>query len=238
MKPARVHSWNVSPNEASAIQLNLREKVAVSSYTDYPRLIAGTAVTLDPSNETIHAGLVVLQYPGMGLVEQYAVSEGVKFPYISGLLAFREGPPLMRLFLKVEHKPDIIFFHSHGQAHPRRFGLASHVGVLLDTPSIGVSKRILVGEHKSLKQEKGGFAHILYRDDEVGLAIRTKEGVDPLYLSVGHKVDSLSAMQLLLACVSTYRLPEPLRLAQLAVNSHKEGEVVDVCLGGDQTTLF
>ena len=238
MQPARVHSWNVSPNEASAIQLNLREKVKVLTYSDNPGLIAGTSVTIDPSNETIHAALVVLRYPSMELVEQYAISSDIQFPYISGLLAFREGPPLMHLFLKVQHKPDFIFFHSHGQAHPRRFGLASHVGVLLDTPSIGVSKRILVGEHKIIQQEKGWHAPILYREEEVGTIIRTKEGVGPLYLSVGHRSDLLSAMRLTKACVLNFRLPEPLRLAKLAVDNHKEGKVVDSYVGGGQTSLF
>ena len=134
----------------------------VTALPDAVHLVAGTAVEFDPSYDTIHAAIVILRYPGMELVEQYGISEEIRFPYVSGLLAFREGPPLMHLVRKIKHQPDVILFHAHGQAHPRGFGLASHLGVLLDMPAIGVSTRILVGHHEELDTVKGYQAPIIY----------------------------------------------------------------------------
>ena len=238
MKPVRVHSWNVSPDEASVIQINLRNKVKVTALQDAVHLVAGTAVAFDPSYDTIHAAIVILQYPGMELVEQHGISEEIRFPYVSGLLAFREGPPLMHLVRKIKHQPDVILFHAHGQAHPRRFGLASHLGVLLDVPTIGVSTRILVGQHEELDNEKGDQAPIIYKEQHIGTALRSKNDVKPVYVSVGHKTDMSSAIDIAMSCVTRYRRPEPLRMAQLAVNVQKEGQLIDMHTGGNQTTLF
>ena len=238
MKPVRVHSWNVSPDEASVIQINLRNKVKVTALQDAVHLVAGTAVAFDPSYDTIHAAIVILQYPGMELVEQHGISEEIRFPYVSGLLAFREGPPLMHLVRKIKHQPDVILFHAHGQAHPRRFGLASHLGVLLDVPTIGVSTRILVGQHEELDNEKGDQAPIIYKEQHIGIALRSKNNVKPVYVSVGHKTDLSSAIDIVMGCVTRYRRPEPLRMAQIAVNVQKEGQLIDLDTGGNQTTLF
>ena len=238
MKPVRIHSWNVSPDEASVIQINLRNKVKVTALQDAVHLVAGTAVAFDPSYDTIHAAIVILQYPGMELVEQHGISEEIRFPYVSGLLAFREGPPLMHLVRKIKHQPDVILFHAHGQAHPRRFGLASHLGVLLDVPTIGVSTRILVGQHEELDNERGDQAPIIYKEQHIGTALRSKNDVKPVYVSVGHKTDLSSAIDIAMGCVTRYRRPEPLRMAQLAVNVQKEGQLIDLHTGGNQTTLF
>ena len=238
MKPVRVHSWNVSPDEASVIQINLRNKVKVTALQDAVHLVAGTAVAFDPSYDTIHAAIVILQYPGMELVEQHGISEEIRFPYVSGLLAFREGPPLMHLVRKIKHQPDVILFHAHGQAHPRRFGLASHLGVLLDVPTIGVSTRILVGQHEELDNERGDQAPIIYKEQHIGIALRSKNNVKPVYVSVGHKTDLSSAIDIVMGCVTRYRRPEPLRMAQIAVNVQKDGQLIDLHTGGNQTTLF
>jgi len=238
MKPVRVHSWNVSPDEASVIQINLRNKVKVTALQDAVHLVAGTAVAFDPSYDTIHAAIVILRYPGMELVEQYGISEEIRFPYVAGLLAFREGPPLMHLVRKIKHQPDVILFHAHGQAHPRRFGLASHLGVLLDVPTIGVSTRILVGQHEELDNERGDQAPIIYKEQHIGIALRSKNNVKPVYVSVGHKTDLSSAIDIVMGCVTRYRRPEPLRMAQIAVNVQKDGQLIDLHTGGNQTTLF
>ena len=238
MKPVRFHSWNVSPDEASVIQINLRNKVKVTALQDALHLVAGTAVAFDPGYDTIHAAIVILRYPEMELVEQYGVSEEIRFPYVSGLLAFREGPPLMHLVRKIKHQPDVILFHAHGQAHPRRFGLASHLGVLFDVPAIGVSTRILVGQHTELDTEKGHQALITYDGKNIGIALRSKNNVKPVYVSVGHKTDLNSAIDITMGCVTRYRRPEPLRIAQLAVNIQKDGQVINLDTGGSQTTLF
>ena len=238
MKPLRFHSWNVSPDEASAIQINLRDKVQLQPLPDEIHLVIGTSVAIDPNNDTIHAALVVLRFPDMELVERHGLSEKITFPYVRGLLAFREAPALMKLMKRIQHKPDVILFHSHGLAHPRRFGLASHLGVLFDIPSLGVADRVLVGYHDEIDLEKGHHAPLVHNGEEVGLALRTKEGVSPVFISVGHKADLLTTMDFTLECTTHYRRPEPIRQAHLAVEAQQDGESIDIDVGGDQTTLF
>ena len=219
MKPIRFHSWNVSPNEASAIQLNLRDKVVIQPLPEEIHLVAGTSVVHDPNTNTIHAALVVLRFPDMKLVERHGLSEEIIFPYVRGILAFREAPPIMKLMKRIQHIPDVVLFHSHGLAHPRRFGLASHLGVLFDVPSIGIADRVLIGF-------------------QVGLALRTKDDVQPVFISVGHKADLLTTMEFTLECSTHYRQPEPIRQAHLSAVSQRDGEKIDIDIGGDQSTLF
>ena len=238
MKPVRIHSWNVSPGEASAIQMNLRDKIIIQPLPDEIHLVAGTNVSHDPNTNTIHAALVVLRFPDMELVERHGLSEEITFPYVRGILAFREAPPIMKLMKRVQHSPDVVLFHSHGLAHPRRFGLASHLGVLFDVPSIGISDRILVGLHDDMDSEKGHHAPLIHNDKEVGLALRTKDGVNPVFVSVGHKADLLTTMEFTLECITHYRRPEPIRQAHLAVIAQRDGENIDIDVGGDQATLF
>jgi deoxyribonuclease V len=174
----------------------------------------------------------------MELVERHGLSEKITFPYVRGLLAFREAPALMKLMKRIQHKPDVILFHSHGLAHPRRFGLASHLGVLFDIPSLGVADRVLVGYHDDIDLEKGHHTPLVHNGEEVGLALRTKEGVSPVFISVGHKADLLTTMDFTLECTTHYRRPEPIRQAHLAVEAQRDGESIDIDVGGDQTTLF
>ncbi len=238
MKPARVHSWNVSPDEATAIQMNLRPKVEVCDYERPVKLIGATAVAFDLSNDLVHAVVVTMQYPEMSIVEQFGITQEIRFPYMSGLLAFREGGPLIQCFHKIEKVPDVILFHAHGKAHPREFGLASHMGVLLDTPSIGISTKLLVGHHKELSMEEGSQTSIIYQERSVGTALRTKEGVKPIYISVGHKIDLTSSVKIVKDCITHYQSPEPLRLAQLAVAKQKSGQTINSEQISVQTTLF
>ena len=238
MKPIRFHSWNVSPDEASAIQLNLRDKVVIKPLLDDIRLVAGTSIIIDPGAETMHAALVVLRFPDLELVERHGISEKILFPYVRGLLAFREGPSIMKLMKRVVHKPDVVLFHSHGLAHPRRFGLATHLGVLFDIPSIGVADRVLIGTHDYIDSEKGHHAPLMYNGDEIGLVLRTKSDVNPVVISVGHKVDLFTTMEFTLESVTGYRQPEPIRQAHLAAIAQGNGEEIDIDVGGNQTSLF
>ena len=238
MKPARVHSWNVSPDEATAIQMNLRPKVETCPYEGPFELIGATAVAFDPNNDVVHAAVVIMKYPEMSLIEQFGITQEIRFPYISGLLAFREGGPLIQLFHKIEKEPDLILFHAHGQAHPRAFGLASHLGVLFDIPSIGISTKLLVGHHKELNIEKGSHTPIIYQEQSIGAALRTREGVNPIYISVGHKTDLISSVKIVKDCTTHYQRPEPLRMAELAVAKQKSGQAIDSVQASTQTTLF
>jgi len=238
MKPVRFHSWNISPNEAIAIQNNLRRKIIFSPVDEDIRFVGGTAVALDAEKSIIHAALTILKYPSLEIVEQKGVSQEMTFDYISGLLTFREGAPLMSLFRKTDQDIDLIVFHSHGQSHPRRFGLASHLGVLLDVPSIGVSNKMLAGNHDHLSQQKYSEKPILLNGETIGVALRSKESKKPIYVSIGHRSDLTSAVKLTKQLVRKYRLPEPIRLAQLAANQQKEGEVIDLVTKSGQESLF
>ena len=238
MKPVRFHSWNISPNEAIAIQNNLRRKIIFSPVDEDIRFVGGTAVALDAEKSIIHAALTILKYPSLEIVEQKGVSQEMTFDYISGLLTFREGAPLMSLFRKTDQDIDLIVFHSHGQSHPRRFGLASHLGVLLDVPSIGVSNKMLAGSHNHLSQQKYSEKPILLNGETIGMALRSKESKKPIYVSTGHRSDLTSAVKLTKQLVRKYRLPEPIRLAQLAANQQKEGGVIDLVTESGQESLF
>ena len=238
MKPVRFHSWNISPNEAIAIQNNLRKKIVFSSISNDIQYIGGTAVALDAEKSIIHAALTILKYPSLEIVEQKGVSQEMTFDYISGLLTFREGAPLMSLFRKTDQDIDLIVFHSHGQSHPRRFGLASHLGVLLDVPSIGVSNKMLAGSHDHLSQQKYSEKPILLNGETIGVALRSKENKKPIYVSTGHRSDLTSAVKLTKQLVRKYRLPEPIRLAQLAANQQKEGGGIDLVTESGQESLF
>jgi Deoxyinosine 3''endonuclease (endonuclease V) len=238
MKPVRFHSWNISPNEAIAIQNNLRRKIIFSPVDEDIRFVGGTAVALDAEKSIIHAALTILKYPSLEIVEQKGVSQELTFDYISGLLTFREGAPLMSLFRKTDQDIDLIVFHSHGQSHPRRFGLASHLGVLLDVPSIGVSNKMLAGSHDHLSQQKYSEKPILLNGETIGMALRSKESKKPIYVSTGHRSDLTSAVKLTKQLVRKYRLPEPIRLAQLAANQQKEGGVIDLVTESGQESLF
>lgn len=225
MTHENLHSWNVSIVEAKRIQDALREKVVVSSLTGDIRYVAGADVSFDKGSNVVHAAVVVLRFSDFSVVEKRGVSEEVDFPYVPGLLAFREGPPVLHAWEALDKKPDAILFDAHGFAHPRRFGLACHLGVILDIPSIGCAKSVLVGTHEDPGETRGEISPLLDRGEELGAAVRTKDGVAPVFVTIGHKVDLPSAIRLVLKCTRGYRVPEPTRQAHLAVNSLRRGEL-------------
>jgi deoxyribonuclease V len=160
--------------------------------------------------------VVVLRYPEFGIVEVKVVEDKIMFPYIPGLLSFRESPLILAACEKLSNVPDLVLIDGQGIAHPRRFGLASHVGLLLDLPTIGCAKSILCGRHQPVAEEAGSYAELLDKGEIIGAALRTKSGVKPLYVSVGHRIDLASALWWVMKCCLGYRLPEPTRLAHLA----------------------
>ena len=238
MMPVRFHCWNISPNEAIAIQNNLSKKIVFSPVSNDIQYVGGTAVAFDSEKNIIHAALTILKYPSLEIVEQHGVTQEITFDYISGLLTFREGAPLMSLFRRTSQNIDLIVFQSHGQSHPRKFGLARHLGVLLDIPSIGVSNKMLVGSHNHLSQQKHSEKPILLNGETVGMALRSKENKKPIYVSTGHRSDLTSAVKLTKHLVTRYRLPEPVRLAQLAANQQKDDGIIDVMVESRQGSLF
>lgn len=223
MEQGNLHSWNVSVVEAKQTQERLRQKVIVSPLTDPVTCVGGADVSFDKGSNVVHAAIVVLQFPDLSLVEQQGVTEVVDFPYVPGLLAFREGPPVLHAWEKLQHKPDAILFDAHGVAHPRRFGLACHLGVILDIPSVGCAKSVLVGTYAEPGSKVGDSSPLVDKGEEVGAAVRTRNGVSPVFVTVGHRVDLPSAIRLTLDCVGGHRVPEPTRQAHLAVNILRRG---------------
>ena len=226
MKNQNLHSWNIPISEAKAIQDRFRENVMISPLKHSIQFIAGADVSFDRGSNIMHAAIVILFFSDLSVVEKKGISEEVNFPYVPGLLAFREGPPILKVWDKLEQKPDVILFDAHGLAHPRRFGLACHLGVILDIPSIGCAKSVLVGSYSKPGSKAGEFSLMIDKGEEVGAAVRTKDGVTPMFVTVGHRVDLPSAIKLTLDCVKGYRVPEPTRQAHLVVNSIRRGDVL------------
>jgi deoxyribonuclease V len=214
----------LTPGEARELQLELRDRAVHALPPDFsPELIAGADLSIVRGRDVGHAAIVVLAADGMGPVDQATASMKVEFPYVPGLLSFRELPPLAAAWERLSVRPDVVIFDAHGLAHPRRFGLACHGGLLFDVPSIGAAKSILVGEHGDLGEAKGSTAPLVHDDQEVGVALRTRTGVSPIYVSVGHQMDLAAAVDMVLGVSPRYRIPEPIRWAHRLSNQVRVG---------------
>lgn len=218
MKIYHLHGWNISYDKAREIQNRLRERLALSD-KDVPstiQTIAGADISYEKSTNTFFAAVVVLDFATMEIIEQVSSIGTTDFPYIPGLLTFREGPILLEAFLKLTSSPDIIMFDGQGIAHPRGIGLASHMGLFLDTPSIGCGKTRLVGSYEEPGNEAGDYSPLLFKDEITGAVLRTKRNVKPVFISPGHKIGFEKAIAITLASCRGYRLPEPTRKAHIA----------------------
>ncbi len=210
-----LHPWDLSASEAIALQQELAALVLpVGSPSDEEvALIAGADVAFDKPNGRGVGAVVVLRYPSLEIAEQVTVEMPVTFPYVPGLLSFRETPVLLAAFEQLLSVPDLLMVDGHGYAHPRRFGFACHLGVLLDIPTIGVAKSRLIGEQGTVAGEKGSRADLTHDGEVIGSMLRTRQGVRSVYVSVGHKIGLDAAERWVLACTNGYRVPEPARLA-------------------------
>jgi deoxyribonuclease V len=224
------HSWDVSTAEAKAIQLSLRDKISFEPDFDEVSTVAGVDVGM--AGDMARAAVVVLSYPSLEPVEQRLAEVPIPMPYIPGFLSFREAPAILAACEDLEIEPDLFLFDGQGVAHPRRFGIASHVGVILDKPSIGCAKSRLCGTHNDPATECGSYTHLYDGDEIIGIVLRTRTGVSPVYVSVGHRIDLETAMEYVLGCCTRYRLPETTRYAHRAAS----GEQVDT--GPEQQSLF
>ncbi len=220
----RRHSWQVSISQALDIQKRLAAEVSRISEVNTPRFIAGVDISVNRREGVATGAVVVLDYPGLNLVEAEVVSGKVDFPYVPGLLSFRESPLTLATCEKLNLIPDLILVDGQGIAHPRRMGLASHLGLFLNTPTIGCAKSLLCGSHKALDVESGSYAEVVDKGEVIGAALRTKLEVKPVYVSIGHKVDLQTALRWVLACCRGYRLPEPTRLAHLMAKGNLKKE--------------
>jgi len=219
MKIKRQHHWPTTVEEAIAIQNQLQPEVITEDQLPEVRYVAGVDMGFEEDYAISRAAVVVLSFPDLQLVEQAIARRPTTFPYIPGFLSFREVPAVMDALEKVSTTPDLILCDGQGIAHPRRFGLACHLGVLIDIPTIGVAKSLLVGKHDELPPEKGSWQALRYKGETVGVVLRSRTGVKPLYVSSGHRISLPTAIDYVLRCTPKYRLPETTRLAdKLASN--------------------
>ncbi len=215
MEIRHLHPWDLSPAEAIKLQRELAAQVVLEGDPRDAdvRFIAGSDVAFDKPNGRAVGAVVVLAYPSLEVVERVTVESPVTFPYVPGLLSFRETPVLLPVFERLEHTPDLLMVDGHGYAHPRRFGFACHVGLLLDIPTIGVAKSRLTGEQHTVAGPRGSRADLTDGDEVIGSMLRTRQGVRSVYVSVGHKISLEAAERWAVACATTYRVPEPTRQA-------------------------
>lgn len=220
----RLHSWQVSPAEALDIQRSLAAQVTRSSQVTTPRFIAGVDISAANAQGVATGAVVVLEYPELRVVETQVAQGRFGFPYVPGLLSFRESPLTLAACEKLTITPDLILVDGQGIAHPRRLGLASHLGLFLHIPTIGCAKSLLCGQHEEPGAEPGSYAEVVDRGETIGVALRTRSGVKPVYVSIGHKVDLETAIYWVIKCCRDYRLPEPTRLAHLAAGGNLKSE--------------
>ena len=211
VNPKLAQPWDVSPAEARDIQCRLHRHVRVSSLVEQPRIVAGVDVSVRQG--LARSAVVHLSFPGLEPIEATAAERPATFPYVPGLLAFREGPVVLEALGKLEGQLDVMIFDAHGLAHPRRMGLATHMGILLDIPTVGCAKSRLCGDYTEPDARRGSWQQLLHGDEVIGAVLRTRQNVKPVFVSVGHRMCLDDAVALVLACAPTYRLPETTRWA-------------------------
>ena len=220
MKTRRLHDWDLPPKAAVTLQRELAERVVrESSYRDRPRWIAGVDVSCTRFGQELFAGVVVWDAEKGEVVESAGVTVAAAFPYVPGLLSFREAPGILEAVAKLNAWPDVVLVDGNGLAHPRRFGLACHLGIWLDLPTIGCAKSRLLGTYRQPATRRGSACRLVDRGEVVGRVLRTRDGVRPVFVSVGHKTCLEDAVHVVLASCRGYRLPEPIRLAHQYVNA-------------------
>jgi deoxyribonuclease V len=220
MKVVRRHGWQVTTTRALEIQRGLAAEVSRNGEITGPRLVAGADISVDRETGTGTGAVIVLSYPGLDIVEVKTVTLKLNLPYIPGLLSFREAPIVLAACEALTATPDLLMVDGQGIAHPRRIGLASHLGLFLEIPTIGCAKSRLCGSHQEPDNEPGSWTELSDGGEVIGAVLRTRAGIKPLYISIGHMIDLKSAVHWVMQCCRGYRLPEPTRLAHQAAGGH------------------
>jgi deoxyribonuclease V len=217
-----LHSWRLKPGEAMQIQARLRERLLLSWQGQEPRTVGGVDVSLKGGQA--RAAIVVLSYPELKPLDSATAEVGIEFPYVPGLLAFREGPAILAAWGELQRNPDLLLFDGQGIAHPRSLGIASHMGLWLDRPTIGVAKSRLYGKHDAPGPQRGEGAELRDERDPrrvIGRVLRTRSEVSPVYVSPGHLIDLPNSVRFVHQCCTLYRLPEPTRWAHRVAGGEK-----------------
>ena len=210
---AALHDWNLTPKDAVALQRELSAAVVREDRLPPVRHVAGIDVGFEDEGRTTRAAVAVLNYPELRLVDQALARLPTRFPYVPGLLSFREAPAVLAALQRIAIAPDLILYDGQGIAHPRRCGIASHVGLLADVPSVGVAKTRLIGEYDNVLDVRGAWSPLTDKGEVIGAVLRTRLGVKPLFVSIGHRVCLATAIHWVMACSGRYRLPETTRWA-------------------------
>jgi deoxyribonuclease V len=216
LKYLNLHSWEVNPREAIQLQKELKKKISLKKSFNKVKIVAGADVSYYKNN--MIAGIVILKFPQLEIIEKKSSLSPVNFPYIPGFLTFREGPSLLEALKKIKIEPDVILFDGQGIAHPRRMGIATHLGLFLDKPTIGCAKSRLSGKYTSVGEEKGDYTLLKEGEEILGAVLRTRRKVKPIFVSPGHKIDLSNSIEIVLKCIVKYRLPLPVREAHIFVN--------------------
>lgn len=219
MEFKQLHPWRVDYEKAVHLQEALRGLLVLKKPRGAFRTVAGADISYNKRSNRFFAGVVVLKLnKSLEKIEEATAEGTVKFPYIPGFLSFREAPVLLKAFKKLKHSPDVILFDGQGIAHPRGFGLASHLGLILDKPSVGCAKSRLVGEFLPMENAAGSYSRLFYQQEVVGAALRTKTHTKPVFVSPGYKTNLAFSLRIVLRTCRGYRIPEPIRQAHLLVN--------------------
>lgn len=213
MKIRELHPWDVAPKEAMAIQAELASLVVRVDDLGEVAHLAGVDVGFEDDGRTTRAAVAVLRFPGLAQEEAVVARSPTRFPYVPGLLSFREAPAVLDALQRLKTAPDLILCDGQGIAHPRRLGIASHIGLLADIPTIGVAKSRLIGKHGEVPDVRGAWVPLVDRGETIGAVLRTRAGVKPLYISSGHRISLQTAIRWVMACLTRYRLPETTRQA-------------------------
>ena len=216
MRIHHLHNWDITPKEAIALQKELAGKIIYDTPLDLSRVKLVAGVDVSVKNGQSQAAVVVMQFPDLHIIETVLASQPTPFPYVPGLLSFREGPALVEAFEKLQCEPDVFIFDGMGRIHPRRIGIAAHMGLWLGKPTIGCGKTHFIGEYTQPGNNKGNSGQLMDKGELLGVVLRTRTNVKPVYISPGHLIDLESAVKLILACTPKYRLPEPVRQAHKA----------------------
>lgn len=219
MKIKTLHSWDLTPTEAVALQRELAGRVDTRTPLGPCALVAGADISYERFSPVFYAAVVVVRVADGEIVETQTAIRESPFPYVPGLLSFREGPAVLEALAKLKTTPDAVMFDGQGFAHPRRVGLACHMGLWLNLPTLGCAKSLLIGQARAPGPRRGAMTALRDGRETVGKAVRTRDGIKPVYVSAGHRIDLASAARLVLRCCRGYRLPEPTRQAHLCVNA-------------------
>lgn len=225
MRFAKLHDWNLTPTEAVQLQRELAVRIDARTPLGKWNVVAGADVSYNKFDPTLYASVIVFRVCDSSVIETVDVVTRAAFPYVPGLLSFREAPAILQAFAELKTKPDVVLFDGQGIAHPRSLGIASHMGLWLGLPTIGCAKSRLCGKYNEPKPRAGSRSRLVHEKEQIGYVVRTKDNVKPLFVSAGHGIDLASAVRVVLSTVRGYRLPEPTRQAHLRVNGLRRGDI-------------